>query len=148
MTNTAATPMVTDPVPAPAAAVSPATATQGVTKISFENVKVSLLTDDGDKVDKYPFVCTILAEYDPEGMLVKICNPAEASKVVQEFLVKKTIEAARVGRTAIAFHLDIETLFFKFGDEEKARKFSQMVNSIRYIKNRSQSGFLQLLFFF
>ena len=134
MTDTA-TPMVTDPVPAPGgtgpAATSPNTATQGVTKITFENVKVSLLTDEGDRMDKYPFITTILAEYDPEGMLVKICNPAEGDKVVQEFLVKKTIEAARVGRTAIAFYLDIETLFFKFGDEERARKFSQMVNSIR-----------------
>ena len=129
-----ATPMLTeDPAAAVTAASSspPAMAMPGVTKISFENVKVSLLDDDGLKVEKYPFVCTILAEYDPEGMLVKICNPGDCGKVVQEFLVKKTIEAARVGRTAIAFHLDIETLFFKFGDEERARKFSQMVNSIR-----------------
>ena len=127
MTDSAATPMVTDVVPATGTA---AAAPQGVTKVSFESVKISLLSDDGDKVDKYPGVCTVLAEYDPEGMLVKIVQ--EGGKVVQEFLVKKTIEAARVGRTAITFHLDVETLFFKFGDEERARKFSQMVNSIRY----------------
>jgi hypothetical protein len=62
-------------------------------------------------------------------MLVRLLGPHGGS--LQEFLVQKTVESARVGRKSIVFHLDIETILIKFTDEEKARKFMQMVKSIR-----------------
>ena len=67
----------------------------------------------------------------PQGMLVRLLAPNE--KCLQEFLVKSSIESARLGRRAIVFHLDIETILLRFRDEEKARKFTSMVSSVRYV---------------
>ncbi len=63
-------------------------------------------------------------------MLLRICE-SSSGRTEQEFLVKKSVESARCGRSGIIFHLDVETIFIKFSDEESARKFGQMVNSIR-----------------
>lgn len=66
-------------------------------------------------------------------MLVRICeNCQPASVTLQEFLVKRTVESARFGRSGIIFHLDVETIMLKFKDREAAQKFSSMVNGIRY----------------
>ena len=65
-----------------------------------------------------------------QGMLVQLCNGA-SGETLQEFLVKQTVESARVGKHGIIFHLDIETLMLKFSDHENGRKFSSMVSSIR-----------------
>ena len=62
-------------------------------------------------------------------MLVRLL--AANDKCLQEFLVKSSVESARLGRRAIVFHLDIETILLRFKDEEKARKFTAMVNSVR-----------------
>ena len=64
-------------------------------------------------------------------MLVRITNPRANNKSEQEFLVKKSVESARVGRKGIIFHLDVETIMLKFNDEEKCRKFTAMVSAIR-----------------
>ena len=66
-------------------------------------------------------------------MLVRLL--AANDKCLQEFLVKSSVESARLGRRAIVFHLDIETILLRFKDEEKARKFTAMVNSVRYSVN-------------
>ncbi len=62
-------------------------------------------------------------------MLLRLCGAPGDS--LQEFLVKKTTESARVGRRGVIFHLGVETILIKFEDEEKAKKFSQMVAEIR-----------------
>ena len=63
-------------------------------------------------------------------MLVRLCNGA-SGETLQEFLVKQTVESARVGKHGIIFHLDIETLMLRFSDTEHGRKFAAMVASIR-----------------
>ena len=63
-------------------------------------------------------------------MLVRLYN-GSSGETLQEFLVKQTVESARVGKRGIIFHLDIETILLKFSDHEIARKFSTMVSSIR-----------------
>ena len=63
-------------------------------------------------------------------MLVHLCNGGNG-ETLQEFLVKQTVESARVGKHGIIFHLDIETLMIKFADHEDGRKFAAMVSSIR-----------------
>jgi hypothetical protein len=65
-------------------------------------------------------------------MFVRLCNGA-TGETLQEFLVKQTVESARVGKNGIIFHLDIETILLRFSDQESGRKFSAMVSSIRYI---------------
>lgn len=100
------------------------------TRITFHSVAVSSLTEDGRVVAKFPGKNLICAEYDPEGMLVSI-SAADGSRPLQEFLVKVTVESARVGRRGIVFHLDVETLLFRFDEEEAAKRFTQMVASIK-----------------
>ena len=63
-------------------------------------------------------------------MLVRLCNGANGD-TLQEFLVKQTVESARVGKHGIIFHLDVETIMLKFSDFENSRKFAAMVSSIR-----------------
>lgn len=101
--------------------------------LSFSEIRVSQLDEFGTPTPKYDFAVIMVAEYDPEGMLIKLYNPASLSqgRVEQEFLVKQSVESARVGRQGIIFHLDVETILLRFQSEEPARKFTQMVNSIR-----------------
>lgn len=65
-------------------------------------------------------------------MLVRLCNEAN-NETLQEFLVKQTVESARVGKFGMVFHLDIETVMLRFLDQEESRKFTAMVSTIRYI---------------
>ena len=62
-------------------------------------------------------------------MLVRITNSSGGTE--QEFLVKQSVESARCGRKGIVFHLEVETMLMTFKDEETAKKFTQMVDSIR-----------------
>ena len=41
--------------------------------VSFNGVRVADVKEDGSSSPKYPHACTIVAEYDPEGMLVRLC---------------------------------------------------------------------------
>ena len=63
-------------------------------------------------------------------MLIRLCNEAN-NETLQEFLVKQTVESARVGKCGIVFHLDIETIMLRFLDQEESRKFTAMVSTIR-----------------
>lgn len=94
------------------------------------------MNDDGEAVIKFAFKVNVLCEYDPEGMFVRLCNGA-TGETLQEFLVKQTVESARVGKNGIIFHLDIETILLRFSDQESGRKFSAMVSSIRSGNNIS-----------
>ena len=97
-------------------------------------------------------------------MLVRLCN-GSSGETLQEFLVKHTIESARVGKHGIIFHLDIETILLRFSELETAKKFFTMVSSIRlaywlyilnelfillhkYAKGAIQATDLQVLHFF
>jgi hypothetical protein len=62
-------------------------------------------------------------------MSVRLCNPTGLTE--QEFLVKNSIEAAKVGRKAIVINLEVESIMLKFNDEDSARKFSSLVDSAR-----------------
>ncbi len=64
-------------------------------------------------------------------MLLRMCG--SSGETLQEFLIKKTTESARLGRRGVIFHLSVETILVKFDDEEKAKKFSQMVAEIRSV---------------
>ena len=137
----------------PMATEEPPESSPSCTRITFENVRIQTLCEEGGAKDKYPGDNNkIRVEYDPEvsecfpfimpsflhpvisppqGMLVRLLEPGPGEKCLQEFLVKSTVESARLGRRAIVFHLDIETVLLRFRDEEKARKFTSMVSSVR-----------------
>jgi len=101
---------------------------------TFRNVRVAVIDEDGVTKPKFPSSSEVLliAEYDPEGMLVRLCSgDGQATDSLQEFLVKSSTESARVGQMAIVFHLDIETIMIRFSQAEAARSFVTMVSSIR-----------------
>ncbi len=112
---------------AAASGTTPAPST-GVTRLHLGGAVVSQLDDDGAKKTKF-HKCTLSAEYDPEGMLVRVCNAS--GETLQEFLAKKTTESARVGRSGIVFHLGVETILVRLDQEDKARQFAQMLGEIR-----------------
>lgn len=63
-------------------------------------------------------------------MTVKFCDFASGN-FLQDFLVKKTVECARVGAKSIVFHLEGETIMVMFDDIAQARKFTSMVAQVR-----------------
>jgi len=99
--------------------------------VTFTGIKISTLRDDGSSPTlKYPGVVKLITEYDPEGMTVKFCDFASGN-FLQDFLVKKTVECARVGAKSIVFHLEGETIMVMFDDIAQARKFTSMVAQVR-----------------
>merc|ERR1719336_2121135 len=113
----------------PAAPAAPSTASPS--SVSFNGVRVADVKEDGSSSPKYPHACTIVAEYDPEGMLVRLCPEGNTRDSIKEFQVHSKTESARVGQMSIIFHLDVETIMLKFSDFENSRKFAAMVSSIR-----------------
>jgi histone-arginine methyltransferase CARM1 len=55
----------------------------------------------------------------------------ESGKSLQDFLVKTTVEYARVGARGVVFHLEGETLMVTFDDLALARKFTAMLAQVR-----------------
>jgi len=102
-----------------------------VATISFNQVKVCIVNDDGSApCPKYPGCVGLKAEYDPEGMTVRFIDLANGSSL-QDFLVSKAVESARIGNRAIVFHLEGETIMICFDDATHCRKFHAMVAQIR-----------------
>lgn len=64
------------------------TQTDSKTSVSFNNVKVSSLNDDGEAVAKFAFNVNVTCEYDPEGMLIRLCNEAN-NQTLQEFWLSR-----------------------------------------------------------
>jgi len=87
--------------------------------------------EDGSSSPKYPHACTIVAEYDPEGMLVRLCPEGNTRDSIKEFQVHSKTESARVGQMSIIFHLDVETIMLRFPQQNSARNFVSMVSNIR-----------------
>jgi len=100
-------------------------------QITFNQVKVQILNDtDATPSPKYPGYVGLKAEYDPEGMTVRFYDLTSGSSL-QDFLVTKKVECARVGGRAIVFHLEGETIMLCFDDATQARKFTSMIAQIR-----------------
>jgi len=100
-------------------------------QITFNQVKVQTLNDTGSTPSpKYPGYVGLKAEYDPEGMTVRFHDLTNGSSL-QDFLVTKKVECARVGGRAIVFHLEGETIMLCFDDAIQARKFTSMIAQIR-----------------
>ncbi len=65
-----------------------------------------------------------------QGMTVRFIDLANGSSL-QDFLVSKAVESARIGNRAIVFHLEGETIMICFDDATHCRKFHAMVAQIR-----------------
>jgi len=100
--------------------------------VTFDGgIRICNLADDGSSPSlKYPGTVKLIAEYDPEGMTVRFCDSATGNSL-QDFLVKKTVEYARVGARGVVFHLEGETIMVNFEDIAQARKFTSMVAQVR-----------------
>lgn len=98
------------------------------TSAAFNDILVATLEETGQTKPKYTFTVTLIAEYDPEGFTVRLCN---GNQNLQEFLVQCHTEWARVGRKSLIFYLGIETLFLTFPSPESNHKFHSMLASVR-----------------
>jgi len=100
---------------------------------SFNGVRVKRLDEEGGSQDVYNRPVTVIAEYDPKGMMVKV--PEEPEE--KEFVVTQSSETARVGRRGIIFKLSTETLLLTFPDDPQANQFAAAVSKIRENKDSS-----------
>ena len=73
-------------------------------------------------------------------MLVRITNPRANNKSEQEFLVKKSVESARVGRKGIIFHLDVEATAGGWTVLEQIAAVGPKELLVQYMTDMTQSG--------
>jgi len=106
-------------------------ASTGPPSVSFSGVRVANISEDGATTPKFPHTITVVAEYDPEGMLVRLCPDGTTRDSLKEFQVNSKTESARVGQMSIIFHIDVETLMMRFPTQNTARNFISMVSNIR-----------------
>jgi len=104
-----------------------------ISETLFKGVRVKRLDDEGNSIMVYTSPVVVQLEYDPKGMLVKICEESEQ----KEFIVSKGSEFARVGRKGIIFKLSTETLLLTFASDDDSNQFCDSVMKIKEDKSNS-----------
>jgi len=100
----------------------------------FESVSVSILQEDGGKIDKYSGPVNVHLDYDPHGLS---CNVVRDGESVLEIPVESKTECCRVGNRSYVFASNQEDLFFTFASEADLRKFHGVIFKMRQGKEAS-----------
>ncbi|KAK9889475.1 hypothetical protein WA026_004749 [Henosepilachna vigintioctopunctata] len=85
------------------------------------DVEVFILNDDHQAIPKYNKKLKLTAEYDPQGVNVRLFD--DQVQVV-EFSVCPNTECCSFGNLSYLFSFDSETVLFKFKNQEDARNFT------------------------
>ncbi|XP_044764864.1 histone-arginine methyltransferase CARMER isoform X3 [Coccinella septempunctata] len=84
-------------------------------------VEVFVINDDHQAIPKYNKKLKLTAEYDPQGVNVKLFDD---QMEIAEFSVCTNTECCRFGSSSYLFSFDNESLLFKFRNPEDARNFT------------------------
>ena len=75
----------------------------------FENVAVSVLQEDGSKIEKYSGPVNVHLNYDPHGLS---CTVIRGGECVLDIPIESKTECCRMGtQSYVLFNLDNATLF-------------------------------------
>ncbi|PSN35435.1 hypothetical protein C0J52_13202 [Blattella germanica] len=82
----------------------------------YRMLKVSYADKSGEIRPKYEFPVSLVIEYDPQGISVKLKQDGREDELA-EFPIYRSTECARVGAQVYVVSIDNESLFLKFKDE-------------------------------
>ncbi|XP_017775045.1 PREDICTED: histone-arginine methyltransferase CARMER isoform X2 [Nicrophorus vespilloides] len=99
-------------------------------------VEVFVIDADGLPQRKYENSVHMKLDYDPQGLSLKIISGCDETLLL-EFPIHVNIECCKVTPKAYIFHIDNESLFFKFQEEEDCRAFHISVSKIKSGKGAS-----------
>ncbi|KAG5898914.1 hypothetical protein JTB14_000159 [Gonioctena quinquepunctata] len=99
-------------------------------------VDVFNVDEDNQSVSKYNRKVKLRADYDPQGISLRILELDECNQLL-EFPVDSSTECCRVGSSSYLFTIDNDTLLVKFGNKEDARHFTVAITKVKSGKDAS-----------
>ncbi|XP_054279771.1 histone-arginine methyltransferase CARMER isoform X2 [Macrosteles quadrilineatus] len=104
---------------------------------AFNSVVVSRVGNDGDLSPKFEFPVTVIVEYDPQGLSVKLKRDSNngRSDDVYEFPVHRLSECARIGTKSYIFNNESESLCLRFREVPDANRFHSLISETKLGKN-------------
>ncbi|XP_065165183.1 histone-arginine methyltransferase CARMER [Atheta coriaria] len=100
-------------------------------------VDVFLVGEDGTHRKKFArSTARAKLDYDPQGLSLKLFHEHEDT-ILLEFPVHASTECCRVSSKSYIFHIEDESLFFKFLNEDDGRLFHIAITKVKSGKNTS-----------
>ncbi|EEB15553.1 histone-arginine methyltransferase CARM1, putative [Pediculus humanus corporis] len=101
---------------------------------------VNCINSSGVPVPKYEVPVKLVLEYDPDGLSVKIKKANESgssSDFLNEFIVTRATECARLGKISYTIVVDNESLVINFVNEESSKLFHSNIVKVKEGQNSS-----------
>lgn len=93
------------------------------------DVEVYTVNDENQTIPKYNRKVKLRADYDPQGLSVKLFESDETQLL--ELPVDASTECCRVGSRSYLFTIDNETLLVKFNNKEDASSFNIAIAKVK-----------------
>ncbi|XP_060522657.1 probable histone-arginine methyltransferase CARMER isoform X1 [Cylas formicarius] len=100
------------------------------------DVLVFLVKEENFSIPKYNRKVKLRADYDPQGISIKLLEVDEATELL-EFPVESSTECCKVGLKSYLFSLDNESLLIKFNSKEEARDFTLVMTKVKVGRDAS-----------
>lgn len=92
--------------------------------------------EDNLMVPKYNRKVKLRAEYDPQGINLKLLEMDESNQLL-EFPVDADTDCCKVGTTSYLFAIENDTILIKFSNRDEARYFTIAITKIKSGKDAS-----------
>ncbi|XP_023015616.1 arginine methyltransferase 4 isoform X1 [Leptinotarsa decemlineata] len=99
-------------------------------------VDVFNVDEDNQTLPKYNRKVKLRADYDPQGISIRILDIDECNQLL-EFPVDSSTECCRVGSSSYIFTIDNDTLLVKFSNKDEARQFTVAITKVKSGKDAS-----------
>lgn len=99
-------------------------------------VEVFSINDSNQTIPKYNRKVKLRAEYDPQGISIKLFELDESSQLL-EFPVDSETDCCKLGTSSYLFSIDNESILIKFINREEARYFTIAIKKIKSGKDAS-----------
>lgn len=93
-------------------------------------VDVYSLNEENKTVPKYNRRVKLRADYDPQGISLKILELDESDQLV-EFPVDSSTECCKVGSQSYLFNIDNDNILIKFNSKDEARQFTVAITKVK-----------------
>ncbi|XP_054274085.1 histone-arginine methyltransferase CARMER-like [Macrosteles quadrilineatus] len=103
----------------------------------FNSVVVSRVGNDGDLLPLFEFPVTVIVEYDPQGLSIKLKRYLNngRSDDVYDFTVDRLSECARIGTKSYIFNNENESLCLRFREALDLNRFHSLISEAKVRKN-------------
>ncbi|KAJ8956699.1 hypothetical protein NQ318_014054 [Aromia moschata] len=99
-------------------------------------VEVYSFREDDQLIPKYNRKVKLRADYDPQGISIKLLEIDESNQLL-EFPVDSSTECCKVGSSSYLFTIDNDTFLVKFYSKEDARHFTIAITKVKSGKDAS-----------